>query len=915
MKTRFQRAGIIVVAVIAVLLAALALLPLLFGNSIEQRVQAEVNRNLNARVAWRSAGLSFFRSFPNLALTLDDLTVAGTGRFQGDTLAAVRRLRVVIDLASVLANVTGGKPLVVRAIELDHPRLALVVLDDGTANWDITKKTPPAPGAQPARPLAVSLRRVRISRGVISLDDRHAKLRATLAGYDQSLTGEFSGQQTTIRTRASADTASVIFAGIPYLDRVALALDAAVQADLARKAFTLERTELRVNDLTLGLSGTVRSAAQRLALDLAFSAPTASFRSILSLVPAVYAHDFARVQASGAVQVAGTVKGEYGENAFPSFAVAAKVSNAAFRYPDLPLPARSIAMDLSLANPGGSVDSTVVRLDRFHMVVGSNPVDARLVMRTPVSDPDVDAAVHGTLDLGDLRRTVKMTGIDQLAGTIAANVSVRARRSQVEKQQYDRVAASGTMDVNGVTVTGAALPHPLVIQRASLALAPQSARLTSFAGSIGKSDIQASGTLDNLLAFAFRHDTLRGSATVRSSRFDLNEWRSPDSKLEIIPVPPRIAFALDATVGQLLYGTMTMTDAHGRLRIADQRVTLQDFTMKAFGGQFAVTGYYETTNPAKPTFDVGLQMTDVDIPSAFKALSTVQRLAPVAQYATGTVTTGLHLTGALGTDMMPLFAGLAGNGTLATSHLTLNGFPALQKIVDVTKLQFLDPAALAPLKAAFRIQDGRLVVQPFDARVGGVAMKVSGSNGFDRSLQYDVALAVPRSLLGSGANQALAGLQSKAAGAGFNLAAAEQIPLAIRIGGTVTSPTVKVDVGSLTSSVTQAAQQAAVQAVTAKADSAAARVVQEAEARAAAIKRDADSLAARVRLEGYRHADSLTAKAGENPLVQMAARAAADKLRKQTDDKAALIVREANQRADSLVAAARARAGKTGNRE
>lgn len=66
--------------------------------------------------------------------------------------------------------------------------------------------------------------------------------------------------------------------------------------------------------------------------------------------------------------------------------------------------------------------------------------------------------------------------------------------------------------------------------------------------------------------------------------------------------------------------------------------------------------------------------------------------------------------------------------------------------------------------------------------------------------------------------------------------------------------------------------------------------------------------------EGYQRADSLVAKAGSNPLLQAAAKAAADRLRKEADDKAAAIVREADQRADSLVAAARQQAGRIGER-
>jgi len=480
--------------------------------------------------------------------------------------------------------------------------------------------------------------------------------------------------------------------------------------------------------------------------------------------------------------------------------------------------------------------------------------------------------------------------------------------SYVDKKQYDKVNASGTVDVAGLTMKGKTLPHPLAIQQASLVLAPERAQLKSFSGTIGSSDMQASGTLENLLAFAFRDDTLRGTAAVHSNKFNLDEWQSGGGELQIIPVPPRIDFGLDVTVAELTYGNLKMANARGKLRVKDQRVTLENFQMNTLGGEIAVTGFYETTNPAKPAFDVGLKLTKVDIPSAFRAFTTVQMLAPVAKYAVGSMTTDLRVNGALGKNMMPLFPGLTGGGTVQTTDMDLKDFPPLQKVVDVTKLRFLDNPGLNALRAAFQIHDGRLFVKPFDVKLGGTTVNVAGSNGLDQSLQYTLGLKVPRSMLGGGANEALAGLMSKAGQAGINLSAAPEIPLGIQLGGTVTNPSVKADVGNVASSVTAGAQQAVKQAVTQKVDSAALRAVQEAEKQAAAIRQQGDSLAASVKRTGYQQADSLTAKA-TNPLLKAAAGPAADQLRKQSDNKAAGIVSEANKRADSLVAAAKRRVG------
>ena len=906
---RSARIAVAVATPIAVLLVLLAVVPFLFSGRIAEAAQREVNRSVDAHVVWQRVGLSFFQHFPNLSLSLDGLSIVGAGRFEGDTLAAVPRLRIVLDLGSVVGNLLNGKPLVVRAVELDQPRFHLLALEDGTANWNITKPAPATAAAPNAKPFAVSLRDAAISGARFVFDDRHANLRASLIGYNQSLSGDLSQSRVVIHTKASADTATVVFAGIPYLDRVTLGLTTDINADLAAKAYTLGTTTLNLNDLALGVSGSVKSLGNALALDLALKAPSTNFRSILSLVPAVYAHDFDKLQTSGTIAVDGWVKGTYGATAFPAFAVKTTVNDAAFKYPDLPLPARSIFVDLSAANAGGSADSTIVKLDRFHVVLGANPIDAHMVLRTPVSDPDVDASVRGTVDLADLRRTVKLQGIDQLAGTVSANAAVRTRMSYLARKTYDRVAASGTVTVGGLTVKGAALPRPLAVRQASLALAPQHAILSSFTGTIGSSDLQASGTLDNLLAFALHGDTLHGTATITSTRFDLNEWRS-GGDVDVIPVPPKIDFALDATVGQLLYEKLTMTDAHARLRIANQRATLEQFQTNTLGGQIAVTGFYETTQPAKPTFDVNAKLTKVDVPSAFQAFTTVQMLAPVAKYASGSVTTNVHLTGALGKNMMPAFPSLGGAGTLETSELAVRNFPALAKVAQATKLDILNNPTLQALRAAFTIDHGRLTVQPFDVKVAGITANIAGSNGLDQSLQYTLGLRVPRSLLGGAANQALAGLSSKASQAGIDLAAAPEIPLAVQVGGTVTSPTVKLDLASAGSSVKTAAQQA----VTQQASAAATQLVADAQQRAAAIVQSAQTLADTVKQTGYRQADSLTAKAGDNPLMQVAAKAAADKVRKQSDDKAAAIVRAANQRADSMVASARAQAAKVGSK-
>ncbi|HEX6053181.1 MAG TPA: AsmA-like C-terminal region-containing protein, partial [Gemmatimonadaceae bacterium] len=865
--TKRTRILVIFGIVLIVPLLALAILPFVFRDRIVARAKSEINETVDARVDWRDAGLSFFGDFPNLTLSLDQLSVANTGRFAGDTLAKVGTLNVVLDLGSVWRNYRRGEPIIVRSVALDRPVLALRVLEDGTANWDIAKTTPETT-ADTSSPVAVTLRSLEIRDASVSLDDRQSRLVASLAGYRQSLSGDFAQDVFTIETLAHADSVSLTFAGIPYLTKVMLSLSADINADMRTKTFTFAENELRLNELRLDFSGSTRIGEDRTTLDIAFNAPRTDFKHILSLVPAIYAEDFQSIRTSGAVSVSGNIKGDYGEQAFPSFAVNAKVDNASFQYPDLPLPARDIALDLAVRNPGGDVDSTVVNLDRFHASIGGEAVDGTMVLRTPVSDPDVDLRLAGQLDLADLRRTVKLQGVKELAGRVAADVAVRTRMSWVDQKQYDRVTARGNVNVSGLTVNADDLPHALAIDEARLQLTPQRAELRSLTGRIGSSDLRLSGYLENLVPFALRGDPLRGSATLASRRFDLNEWQSDDDSLEVIPVPGNIDLALDATVDELIYGKLSMTDARGGLRVKDERATLERFTMNTLGGAFSVTGFYETTDVARPTFDVNMQMKSVDIPSAFAALTTVQVLAPVARYARGTVSTDLRLAGALGADMTPLFDVLTGRGSLQTSELVLQGFPVMVRLADVLKIDQLRNPTLDALRASLQIRDGRVHVNPFTVNVGQSLLRVAGSHGIDQSLQYTLGLQLPRSALGADANRVIAGLISRAGRTGVDLQAADSVALDVTVGGTLTNPTIQTNLGDVVASAGEQVKEAVreevaerVDSAKARADSAAAearrraqaeaeRLIAEAEQRAAAIRDEAKQLADRVRQEG-----------------------------------------------------------------
>jgi hypothetical protein len=201
----------------------------------------------------------------------------------------------------------------------------------------------------------------------------------------------------------------------------------------------------------------------------------------------------------------------------------------------------------------------------------------------------------------------------------------------------------------------------------------------------------------------------------------------------------------------------------------------------------------------------------------------------------------------------------------------------------------------------------------------------SGSSGIDQTLKYDMALSIPRELLGPAATSTITKLAAKAGSVGATLPAGQVVQLMAQVGGTVTDPSVSTNFSGMAASIRDATQNAAkqiaataVQTATAKKDSVVDAVSLKARAQAdslvAAASRQADTiratarrLADKARQDAKVRIDSLVAKA-TNPIAKIAAQKAGDKLRSDADQQANKLVREADTRADSLVSQAKQKA-------
>lgn len=901
--------GIILLVLIILIIAA----PFLFKKQIVQFVKDTANKELNAKVNFGDFDLSLFRSFPDFSLSVDNVSIANIGEFEGDTLLAAKNLSVGLNLMSVIK----GDKYEINEISLNQPRIQAIVLKNGKANWDITKPSADTTKETPSedsKPFKMGLKKFEIKDGYILYDDASLGFKTELIGMNHNLKGDFSEDVFDIETLLEVEKMNMIYGGIAYMNKVKTRVKATINANMPQFKFIFKENEFSLNELTLGLDGSFAMPKDDMDMDLKFKANQTEFKNILSLIPGVYTTDFKDVKTSGKLTLNGYAKGIYNDKKMPAFGCKLIIQDAMFKYPSLPKSANNIFVDLDVNNKTGVPDATIIDLNKFHVELAGNPINARMHVSTPVSDANIDGEVKAKIDLTSIKDIVPLEKGDALSGLINADIKMKGRMSSIDKKEYEKFDARGQLSILDMNYKSASLNYPPTISKLYLNFTPQFVDLSQLQAKVGKSDFDMKGKIENFLQYALKDELLKGSFVLNSNTIDLNEFMTEDetaaktpeaeTPMTVIEVPSNLDVSLTAVINKLIYDNLVMNNISGGIGVKDSKVSLSNFKVNALDGAMAINGVYATQNVKKPTVDFDIDINNFDITKTFETFNTVKKLAPIGKYAKGKFGTQLKFAATLDEHMSPVMNTLTGGGKLQTKNVVVEGFEPINKLADALKQEKYKRMAFENVNASYKFVNGRVEVDEMPVKLGNIAALVKGSTGFDQTIDYTWKLEIPRAELGSQFNDVANNLLSQAnKKAGTDVKLGEKINIKALFGGTIAKPTIKTDLLGSEKSTKEQVKEVITKGVDMAKDKAkeeAAKILKEAQEQADRIKADAKALADRTREEGYAAVDK-TIEGAKNPLAKAAAKAAAPAAKKEVDKKVQKILDEANKKADDVL--------------
>lgn len=793
----------ITIAAIAVIVLLLVAIPLLFTGKIEGIIKEEGNKMLNAEFDFESLDISLIRRFPQVSVSLEEFYLKGVGAFENDTLVSAEEITATMNLMSLFGD--GGYEI--KKILLDGVTLKAIVLADGSVNWDVMKPTEeeevlPEDTASATTPIRILLQEFEIENLNLVYDDRQSSMYAAVAGLDAEISGDFGSERTQLDLVADASAVTYMLEGVPFLNKAHLAADMKIDADLVNNRFAFSENTLQLNAIKAAIDGWVALTDAGMDMDVKLNSNEIGFKEILSLVPAIYTQDFEGLETDGTATLTAYAKGALaGDSIVPEFNLAFDVKNAMFHYPDLPAGVDNINIAAKVSNPGGSPDATVVKINPFNFVMAGNPFSVTANLLTPMSDLAFDATAKGRLDLGKVKDIYPLEDMS-LNGLVDADIAINGRMSHIEKEQYDKIKASGTVGLKDMQLEMEGIPA-VDIKKSLLTFTPRYLQLSETAVNLGENDIVVDSKFENYIGYVLKGTTLKGSLNVKSNHFNLNDFMTTDSTAVaatddavvadtvatgVIEVPSNIDFTMQAAFKKVLFDNMVFDNLNGTLAVRDSKVDMKNLSLNTMGGDVVVNGFYYTPQEAQPQFNAGFKLNKIEFAKAYNDLNVVRKLAPIFNGLTGDFSGNVNIDTKLDNTMSPILSTLTGAGSLSTKDLSLNNVKVIQVVADIVKKPSLKDTRVKDVNIEFTIKDGRVNTKPFDVKLGDYKMNLSGSTGLDQTIDYKGEITIPTS-----------------AGKVAQLGTVD-----MNIGGTFTSPKVSIDMASLAK---KAASQAASKAL------------------------------------------------------------------------------------------------------
>ena len=383
--------------VIAACIALLFLLPILFPQTVTQKIKQWANGSINGSLTFSGTGLSFFKHFPALTLTLYDVNLKGSAPFANDTLVAAKEIALGIDLGSVFKN-----KVTIDKIFLTNAFINIQADKTGHNNYSVFKASNAAntPAYTSASGASLGIKKILIEKSRLVYNDRSIPVRINARGVDYVGSGDLSKAIFDLKTHADIQSFDFSFNNQTYVYHKHISGDLITKINTKSLEFVFQKNNVNINELPVEFTGNFAFIKDGYDMDFRIKSYQKDLSDIFTAIPSQYQKLVANTDVDGTGDFELNLKGPYvvEKNLMPDLNMSFKIRDGYIANQKTPSPIKHLFLNFYADVPRLNPDSLKLNIDSLHFNIDNDYFNAVLRVKG-IKEPEVHARLNTEIDL------------------------------------------------------------------------------------------------------------------------------------------------------------------------------------------------------------------------------------------------------------------------------------------------------------------------------------------------------------------------------------------------------------------------------------------------------------------------------------------------------------------------------------
>jgi len=414
----------------AVLLGLLFLTPIVFEDQIKEQIKKTANERLSAELNYSDVSVSFFRHFPSLTLTLDNLSLNGSAPYKNEKFITAKEVSFGINVASLIFS----KSVKIDQIYLSDSFINVKVNPNGEANYNIYKSQEQASKDKDSSDTALKLERIEILNSKIVYDDKSTKVHFDAFGFNYLGKGDLNKAVFDLYSKAKIEKLNIVYEDEPYLMNKKIDADLITKVNINSLSFFFQQNNLKINQLLVDFKGKFDILKDGYNMDFVIKSDNSKLYDVFTAFPPKYITWLAQTELKGNTNLLFTLKGKYitSQNIAPDLNLDVKINDGFVNYNKSAFPVSNLNLNIKTTVPSLNPDLVIVDAQNLSLNINQDYLKSKFIVKG-VNMPEINGDFKAKIDLEKLINALGIPDI-KLKGTLVSDIKTNGVFDQKNKR-------------------------------------------------------------------------------------------------------------------------------------------------------------------------------------------------------------------------------------------------------------------------------------------------------------------------------------------------------------------------------------------------------------------------------------------------------------------------------------------------